>query len=137
MHLTIIDPSAVPGNWEWMRGHLEKAIKHDPSRDEQYIYEELCRGGYRAFGISGEANGVVVTSDDTPALRICYLGGTITPPIRERVNLLMSAFEDVGRYLDCNSIVMTGRKGWARFLVPLGYERLEDDGPSAQFRKGI
>lgn len=132
MRLLIVEPSAIPGNWEWMRQVLSRAIERDDTRSIRDVYDGLVDGLFRAFIVSGEIEGVVVAAINGPALRICYVGGRIEPPARQRVGVLMRAIEHLARQSGCTEVVCAGRAGWARLLD--GYDR-NTEGGLPTFRK--
>lgn len=137
MRLTIVEPAAVPGCWGRIRGHVAKAIEQDEARDEETVHADLCRGAYRAFLVEGEIDGAVIAADNVPEFRICYVGGRISRPKTSNVATLIRAMQIVAAQLSCTSIVISGRLGWLRYLSPLGFARIEDDGPHPQFRKAL
>lgn len=137
MRLIIVEPAAVPGCWERIRAHVHEAIARDETRDEGAVYADLRRGLYRAFLVEGDIDGAVIAADNVPDFRICYVGGRISPPKARNIATLIRALENVAVQLSCTSIVISGRLGWLRYLSPLGFARIEDDGPLPQFRKAL
>lgn len=124
---------AIPGAWEGLRKLLSKAFE----RDEETVFADLRDGYYRAFRIAGEIDGVIIVAESGNDLRINYAGGRISPPRATNVAIMLGAIERAARKAGRQGIVITGRVGWSRYLSPLGYARVEDDGPHPQFRKAL
>lgn len=124
---------AIPGTWERLRELLTRAFE----RDEASILADLKDGFYRAFLVSGEIDGAIIVAESGRDLRINYAGGRISPPRKINIAVMLGAIERAARKAGRKGIVITGRIGWSRYLSPLGYARIEDDGPHPQFRKAL
>lgn len=135
MHLHIVEPSAIPGLWEWMRSLLSSSIAHDDERDEKDVFLALMDGSLRAFIIEGEIRGVVVTQQTGRWFWVIYASGEVDVPRYVNMQRLMRAFECVAEQLDCGQIHMIGRKGWARALRAIGYENFGEVRGHAHVRK--
>lgn len=128
---------AIPGAWEGLRELLREAFRRDEARGEEVIFADLNSGHYRAFRVSGEIEGAIIVAESGHDLRINYAAGRISPPRATNVAIMLGAIERAARKAGRQGIVITGRIGWSRYLSPLGYARIEDDGPHPQFRKAL
>lgn len=135
MHLYIVEPSAIPGIWEWMRTLLAPAIAVDDEREEGDVLADLIEGRMSAFVLEGEIRGVVVTQQTGPWFWVIYAAGEVDAPRYTNMKRLMRAFEFAAHKAGCGQIHMIGRAGWARALKSMGYERFGEVRGRAHVRK--
>lgn len=138
MHLLIVEPSAIPGNWEWMRGLLSKAIALG-KRTEDEVRDLLIAGRLHALQLTDGGSGLIVYEigerDYGKVLFLSYVAGSLEGGPKERLRKFRQiehAFMTVARKHGCVEMQGGGRN-WNEVLD--GWE--PDGGEGVSLRKAI
>lgn len=139
MHLHIVEPSAIPGNWEWMRGLLSKAIALDETKTEAEVYRLLMAEKMHAMSLTDGGNGVIVyqvcQKPQGRVLYLCYCAGSLEGGPKERLRKMRCIeryFIEEAKRIGCVEIQGGGRN-WHSVLT--GWEH--DGGTGISLRKTL
>jgi hypothetical protein len=84
----------------------------------QDVQKDYYAGRYYLFdGIAGAVLFEIVQLEGRPHFHIYLAGGELA----ELVGVLLPRLESLATYRGCQSVIITGRRGWVRVLKPLGY----------------
>jgi hypothetical protein len=138
MHLHIVEPSAIPGQWEWMRSLLAKAIALG-KYSEGEVRDYLISGRLHALQLSDGGSGLIVYEigerDYGKVLFLSYVAGSLEGGPKERLRKFRQiehAFITVAKQEGCVEMQGGGRN-WHEVLD--GWE--PDGGEGISLRKAI
>lgn len=138
MQFIIVEPSAIPANWEWMRGLLAKAIALG-SRTEDEVRDMLINGQLHALRLVEGGDGAVVYEiaerEYGKVLFLSYIAGVLDGGPKERLRKfrqIEQAFMAVAKAAGCVEMQGGGRN-W--HVVLEGWE--PDGGEGVSLRKAI
>lgn len=138
MHLSIIEPSAIPDLWEWMRSLLSKPIALG-TRTEDEVRQALIDGRLHALRLSEGGEGIIVYElaelDHGRVMFLSYIGGSLEGGPKERLRKFRQiehAFITAARKHGCIELQGGGRN-WPAVLD--GWE--PDGGEGISLRKAI
>jgi hypothetical protein len=133
--MNIIKPSRIIYEWGWFLPAIAPAfIAHKP--DPMTLLGELIDGRRTAWNVSGEFEGVMVTSVGTtkdtqrPAMWVDYVAGVMKPAVHRRVQVIrdmIAILEQSATSAKCEEMRLEGRD-WMGPLRSLGYRRVNING---------
>jgi hypothetical protein len=116
--------SALPLAWPELGPLLEPAIRSSPDKPD--VLAELLGGRADLWGIydDGEAVAAVVTAKQEDGRCLAWLVGGRR--MRDWAQQFLATLAEVARANGCWAIWGTGRRGWARVMPQLGFQRIAD-----------
>jgi hypothetical protein len=105
-------------NWARCRGWIEAALEYADGAYEIEDIEACLRAGEYIL-LSTPNSALIAEINQFPRLRalnIPFAGGDL-----DEIKSLDPALVEIARAHECTRIYLSGRRGWARTLAPLGY----------------
>jgi hypothetical protein len=130
LHCAGIPLSALPRAWPELGPLLERAIRSSPDKPD--VLAELQGRRADLWGIydDGEAVAAVVTAKQADGRCLAWLVGGSR--VRDWAQPFLVTLAAAARANGCWAIWGTGRRGWARVMPKLGFQRIADhDGQPA------
>ncbi len=137
-HLAYVQTEHIDRNWDWIAPFLKRALERAPcDLTLEGIRERARADNVRIWVVAPSWNpvtGVFVASELDGAVDILVLSGERA---REWLPALLPQFCSMARGAGLQVLRMGGRKGWRRFLEPLGFEFRGMSGDRVNMEKSL
>lgn len=119
-HLAYVKTDDIDRNWDWIEPYLRRAVERAPCDVSLASIRERAKADkLRIWAVSGEkVSGVFVAGEYGTTVEILMLSGDRA---REWLPALLPEFCGMARGVGLKTLRMGGRRGWKRFLEPLGF----------------